>query len=39
MQERNIPIDEEEMNINSDADIPGNTHLSNPDSDTDNTGT
>jgi molecular chaperone GrpE len=34
MQERNIPIDEEEININSDADIPGNTHLSNPDSDT-----
>ena len=31
MQERNIPIDEEEININSDADIPGNTHLSNPD--------
>lgn len=36
MQERNIPIEEEQMNINSDADIPGNTHLSNPDSDTDN---
>lgn len=36
MQERNIPIDEEEININSDADIPGNTHLSNPDADTDN---
>ena len=36
MQERNIPIEEEEMNINSDADIPGNTHLSNPDADTDN---
>ena len=36
MQERNIPIDEEMIDINSDADIPGNTHLSNPDSDTDN---
>jgi molecular chaperone GrpE len=34
MQERNIPIEEEPMDINSDADIPGNTHLSNPDSDT-----
>jgi len=35
MQERNIPIDDEGININSDADIPGNTHLSNPDADTD----
>lgn len=25
------------MNINSDADIPGNTHLSNPEADTENT--
>ncbi len=38
MQERNIPIDDDLIDINSDADIPGNTHLSNPDSDTE-TGT
>ena len=32
MQEKNQPITEnDEMNINSDADIPGNTHLSNPE--------
>jgi molecular chaperone GrpE len=35
-KEMNIPIDEEQMNINADADIPGNTHLSNPDVDLDN---
>lgn len=31
MQEKNIPTDDELMDINSDADIPGNTHLSNPE--------
>jgi molecular chaperone GrpE len=32
MEENNqSPADNEEMNINSDADIPGNTHLSNPE--------
>ncbi len=35
-KEMNIPIEEEQMNINSDADIPGNTHLSNPEADLDN---
>ncbi len=35
-KEMNIPIDEGQMNINADADIPGNTHLSNPDVDLDN---
>ena len=35
--EKTIPIAEEQMDINSDADIPGNTHLSNPESDTENT--
>lgn len=33
MDERNIPAEEDVMNINADADIPGNTHLSNPESD------
>ncbi len=40
MQDNNIPIskeqvntNEEPMNINADADVPGNTHLSNPDAD------
>lgn len=37
MQERMIPVEEDQMNINSDADIPGNTHLSNPEADTENT--
>ena len=37
MQERIIPVEEDQMNINSDADIPGNTHLSNPEADTENT--
>ncbi len=34
--EKTIPVEEEQMDINSDADIPGNTHLSNPESDTEN---
>ena len=34
--EKTIPIIDEQMDINSDADIPGNTHLSNPDVDIDN---
>src|SRR6218665_1333254 len=35
MEERNEPIaDNVEMDINSDADIPGNTHLSNPEAET-----
>ncbi len=34
--EKIIPIIEEQMDINSDADIPGNTHLSNPEDDTEN---
>lgn len=29
--EKTIPVEDEQMNINSDADIPGNTHLSNPE--------
>ncbi len=29
--EREIPIEEELININADADVPGNTHLSNPE--------
>ena len=37
MQERTIPVEDGQMNINSDADIPGNTHLSNPETDTENT--
>ena len=37
MQERTIPVEKDQMNINSDADIPGNTHLSNPEADTENT--
>ena len=37
MQERIIPVEEDQMNINSDADIPGNTQLSNPEADTENT--
>ncbi len=34
--EKTIPILEEQMDINSDADIPGNTHLSNAELDTEN---
>ena len=34
--EKSLPIIDEQMDINSDADIPGNTHLSNPDVDIDN---
>ncbi|MCY7292618.1 MAG: nucleotide exchange factor GrpE [Ferruginibacter sp.] len=34
--EKTIPVEVEQMDINSDADIPGHTHLSNPDSDTEN---
>ena len=34
--EKSIPEVEEQMDINSDADIPGNTHLSNPEADTEN---
>ena len=35
--EKSIPIiEEEQMDINSDADIPGNTHLSNSDDDVEN---
>ena len=38
--ERTIPVEDEQMDINmdinSDADIPGHTHLSNPNSDTEN---
>ena len=37
MQERTIPVEDDQMNINSDADIPGNTHLSNSEADTENT--
>ncbi|MEJ7610796.1 MAG: nucleotide exchange factor GrpE [Ferruginibacter sp.] len=33
MKEKNIPVEEAQMNINSDADIPGTNHLSNPDAD------
>ncbi len=35
MEEQKIPLaDMTDMDINSDADIPGNNHLSNPESDT-----
>ena len=34
--EKTIPIVDDQMDINSDADIPGNTHLSNPNADTEN---
>ncbi len=34
--ERTIPIVDEELDINADADVPGNTHLSNPEEDLDN---
>jgi molecular chaperone GrpE len=34
--ERTIPIIDEPMDINADADVPGNTHLSNPEEDLDN---
>ncbi len=34
MEEKNAPIAETEMDINADADIPGNIHLSNPENDT-----
>lgn len=30
MEEKNAPFEERDIDINSDADIPGNTHLSNP---------
>jgi molecular chaperone GrpE len=34
MEEKNIPVtDTSEMDINADADIPGNSHLSNPGTD------
>ena len=37
MEDNKIPTaDHIEMNINADADIPGNTHLSNPGSDNEN---
>lgn len=36
MSQRNIPVEENIENINSDADIPGNNHLSNPDADIEN---
>jgi molecular chaperone GrpE len=29
--EREIPLEEEQININADADVPGHTHLSNPE--------
>lgn len=32
--ERIIPVEDSQMDINSDADIPGHIHLSNPDTDT-----
>ncbi len=31
MEEKEIIVENEEMNINSDSDVPGNTHLSNPE--------
>ena len=34
MQEKNIPTGDDQIDINSDADIPGFNHLSNPDSET-----
>ena len=34
--DKTIQVEEEPMNINSDADIPGRIHLSNPDSDMEN---
>ncbi len=34
--EKTIPIVEDQIDINSDAEIPGNTHLSNPEADTEN---
>ncbi len=34
MEEKNTPAAEREMDINADADIPGNIHLSNPENDT-----
>jgi molecular chaperone GrpE len=34
--ERTIPIVDEAMDINADADVPGNTHLSNPEEDLEN---
>ena len=34
--ERTIPVEDAQMDINSDADIPGHTHLSNPDTDAEN---
>lgn len=34
--EKNIPIEDDQMDINADADIPGHTHLSNPEEATEN---
>ncbi len=34
--ERTIPVEDTQIDINSDADIPGNTHLSNPETDAEN---
>ena len=34
--ERTIPVEDAQMDINSDADIPGHTHLSNTDTDAEN---
>ena len=34
--EKTIPIVTDQIDINSDSDIPGNTHLSNPEADTEN---
>jgi molecular chaperone GrpE len=34
--EKKTPIEDGQMDINSDADIPGNTHLSNPEADIEN---
>lgn len=31
MEEKEITVENEEMNINADSDVPGNTHLSNPE--------
>ena len=34
--EKTIPFVDDQIDINSDSDIPGNTHLSNPEADTEN---
>ncbi len=34
MQERNIKIDDDQMDINADSDIPGINHMSNPETET-----